>query len=116
MTYVGEASIVQTRDDATSPTTLNRGRPPFPGIFAWRPDAVSLLSLVVFCMFVIPARFVVHGFGAVGTPSNLLGIVAFFLWAFARMRGSKPREPLQPVRIITGIFFFAMLLTYATGF
>jgi O-antigen ligase len=92
------------------------GRPPFRGILAWRPDAVSLLSLIVFGTFVIPARYIIHGFGAVGTPTNLLGIGAFFLWIFARLRGSKPRLSLQPVRILVAIYLLVMLLTYAGGF
>jgi O-antigen ligase len=91
-------------------------RPPLRGVLAWRPDAVSLLSLAIFTTFVIPARFIVHGGGAVGTPTNLLGIVAFFLWLFARMHGSRPRLSMQPVRILVAVYFLVMLLTYAGGF
>lgn len=92
------------------------GRPPFRGILAWRPDAISLLSLVVLVTFALPARLVVHGFGAVGTPTNLLGVVLFFMWIFARMIGTKPTERWQPVRIIVGTYLLVMLLTYASGF
>jgi len=92
------------------------GRPPFRGILAWRPDAVSWLSLVVFFIFVLPARYVVKGAGAVGTPANGLGICLLLLWLFARMRGSKPATRFQPVRILTAIYLFVVVLTYATGF
>lgn len=91
-------------------------RPPFRGVLAWRPDAVSLLSVAVYMAFFIPARYIVHGAGAVGTPTNMLGIVAFFLWLFARFRGSKPRLSLQPVRILVAAYFLVMLITFATGY
>jgi hypothetical protein len=116
MAYVGEARAVHLRAPGHDGAPRPSGRPPFRGILAWRPDAVSLLSLIVWCTFVIPARFVAHGFGAVGTPTNLLGVLAFFLWLFARMRGSKPSVALQPVRIAVGAYLMVMAITYAGGF
>jgi O-antigen ligase len=91
-------------------------RPPFRGVLAWRPDAVSLLSALTFCTFVFPARFVVKGFGAVGTPANVIGIGMLVLWLFARMRGSMPGLRRQPVRIVVAIYLFIIILTYGTGF
>jgi O-antigen ligase len=46
----------------------------------------------------------------------VLDIIAFFLWIFARMRGSRPRLALQPVRIAVGIYLIVMAVTYASGF
>lgn len=115
MAYVDE---VRLADYPRSERAALHGpqRPPFKGILAWRPDAVSLLSVAVFTTFVIPARYIVHGGGAVGTPTNLLGIVAFFMWLFARFRGSRPRLSLQPVRILVAFYMLVMLITYAGGF
>jgi O-antigen ligase len=91
-------------------------RRPSRNILQWRPDAVTLLSVIVFTTFVLPARLVVPGIGAVGTPTNLLGILGFFLWVLARMRGSRPRLTFQPVRVLTGVYLLAMVITFAGGF
>ena len=88
----------------------------FRGILAWRPDAVSLLSVLVFFTFVVPARYVVPGFGAAGTPANLIGVGLLSLWLFARFRGSTAGPRLSPARIIVGIYLFVILLSYANGF
>ncbi|MDQ1486411.1 MAG: hypothetical protein QOJ62_2104 [Actinomycetota bacterium] len=90
-------------------------RPPFPGILVWRPDAVSLLTVVVFTTFVLPSRLVVKGFGAVGTPTNLLGVCCFCLWLFGRFSGSRPKLRLQPVRVAVGAYLLVILVTYAGG-
>jgi len=111
-----EVSVVDRHVASTRGGRTTEARPPFRGILAWRPDAISLLSLVVLVTFAIPARFVAHGFGAVGTPTNLLGVGLFFLWIFGRMRGSKPGPAWQPVRIVVSVYLLAMLVTFAVGF
>ena len=85
-------------------------------ILAWRPDGVSLLSLIVTTTFALPARYVVPGIGAVGTPTNLIGLGAFFLWVCARMLGSRPRQRFQPVRVLVGVYLLVIAITYAGGF
>jgi O-Antigen ligase len=98
-----------------APTAAAR-RAAFRGLLAWRPDTGSLLAVLVFATFVIPARFVVKGVGAFGTPADLLGFGMFLLWVFARMMGSRPAIRFQPARVIAAIYLFAILVTYAGGF
>jgi O-antigen ligase len=83
---------------------------------SWRPDAVSVLSLTVLFAFVVPARFVVHGFGAVGTPANVLGIGLFALWGLGTMTATRRTAGCRPVRVIIAIYLLVLLITYAGGF
>ena len=116
MTHLDEVRVADRSAYVTGFADSAYRRPPFRGILAWRPDAVSVLSVIVFCAFVIPARYIIHGMSAVGTPTYLLGVGAFFLWLFARMRGSKPRLSSQPVRVLIGVYLLVMVVTYAGGF
>lgn len=110
----GPAAVTLERPAVTRSATYTR--PPFRGILAWRPDSVSVLSVIVFLTFFLPARLVLTGMGAVGTPTNALGLGVLAMWIFARMRGTGPRMRLQPVRILVGIYLFVMIFTYAGGF
>jgi O-antigen ligase len=67
-------------------------------------------------MFVVPARFVVKGLGAVGTPANVLGVGLFVLWLGGLAAGSRSWKGLQPIRVIIGIYAFAYFVTYAGGY
>jgi O-antigen ligase len=82
----------------------------------WRPDAVSLLSVLVALTFVVPARFVVKGLGAVGTPANVLGVGLFVLWLGGLAAGARSWKGLQPIRVIIGIYAFVYAITYASGY
>src|SRR3954451_7834932 len=55
--------------------------PPVVVILACRRDAVSVLSLFVALLFVVPSVLVVGAIGASGTPANLAAIGAFRWWA-----------------------------------
>lgn len=82
----------------------------------WRPDAVTLLSVVVACLFVVPASFVVKGLGAVATPVNVLGVILMVLWLTSLAMGSRWWSGRQPVRIVLWVYIFVSLLTYAGGY
>jgi hypothetical protein len=91
-------------------------RPPYRDLLSWRPDAVSLLSLLIAVTFVLPARLVVTGLGAVGTPANLVGIVLFVLWIVGCMSGHARFSRHQPVHVVVAIYLLVMLVSYAAGF
>jgi O-antigen ligase len=91
-------------------------RPPYRGLFAWRPDAVSILSVLVFFTFALPARLVIKGLGAVGTPSNLVGIILFALWLFGALSGGARSSRRQPAHVVVAVFLLVILFTYAAGF
>jgi hypothetical protein len=77
MTHLDEVRLADRAAYVTGFTESACRRSPFRGILAWRPDAVSVLSLIVFSAFMIPARYIIHGMSAVGTPAFLLGVGAF---------------------------------------
>jgi O-antigen ligase len=91
-------------------------RPPFPGVLAWRPDAVSILSVVITLLFVIPGKFVVKGLGAVATPVNVVGIILMVLWLTSLAVGGRRWSGRQPVHFLIWTYAFIYLLTYAGGF
>jgi hypothetical protein len=72
--------------------------------------------VLVFTTFVIPAKLVVKGVGAFGTPADLLGFAMFLLWVFARITGSRPAIRFQPARVVVAVYLFTILVTYAGGF
>jgi O-antigen ligase len=86
------------------------------GLLDWRPDAVSILSITVVLAFFIPARYVVHGIGAVGTPANLVGVGLMVLWLLNNMASAPRPRGCRPVRIVVTIYLMAILITYAGGF
>lgn len=99
---------MKQRPDAVEPTVATTGRR------GWVPDAVSLLSVFVVVVFLIPAAFVVGFLGAAGRPAMLLGLLALAFWAHeVLLRGDRPPVGPQPVRrwalIFTGAVFVSAL-------
>jgi hypothetical protein len=78
----------------------------------------TLLLLVIFLalQFMIPARLVIGGLGAVGRPSVAVGILLAFLWFVSLVRARQLPQGRQPVRWVIGGFVLLQLFGYATGY
>src|SRR4051794_21978052 len=89
----------------------------------WRPvlirrrrlTTLATLGIFLALQFLIPARLVIHGMGAVGRPSVAVGILLAFFWLMSAARGTLPRAR-QPIRWIVMMFVALQLFGYAVGF
>lgn len=87
-------------------------------------DALTLLTLMLGLVFVLPARFVFAPLGAAGRPAVLFAAGLSLLWALALLQRPEhgphhdgvPRRRVQPVRWVVGVYLAAQLATYAVGF
>lgn len=78
-------------------------------------SAGTLTIVFLALQFLIPARLVISGMGAVGRPSVAMGLLFAFLWCLSALRpGGLPLAP-QPVRWLIGIQFAVQLVGYAIG-
>lgn len=82
---------------------------------AWRPDAVSVLSVVAFLVFVIPARNSLQSLGAAGKPVFLAGLLILAAWISTRCHPALVRRGRQPLRILLLIYLCVLLSAYAAG-
>jgi hypothetical protein len=77
-------------------------------------DAVGFLTVYLVLLFAIPADLIFKPLGASGTPANVMGIVGFLWWVYAKMlRGSGVARGRQPIRIALLIFGSAILASMA---
>lgn len=79
-------------------------------------DAAALLTIWVFAVMLIPANLVVKPLGAVGTPGQLLGLLALGWWLSFQL--DRPRATLstaQPVRRAMLVFVLANLASYVVA-
>lgn len=83
----------------------------------WRRlSVVDLVAVFLALQFLIPARLVIRGMGAVGRPSVAAGIMLAFLWVISALRPGRLPAGRQPVRWALGIFLAVQLVGYAVGF
>lgn len=83
-----------------------------------RPHRVSAQLLAVLFLalqFLIPARLVIPGMGAVGRPSVVLGVLFAFIWLLCALRPGKLPAGRQPIRWVIGCFMAVQLIGYASG-
>lgn len=83
-----------------------------------RCDPVTLLSIYLMMLVLIPARFIFGPLGAVGTPGVLVGLVAAGWWCVSRLMPSLATSVpgVQPVRTTILGFAWVMVLTYGFAF
>lgn len=100
------------------PPSLRRARDEWAPVLVhgWTLTVVGLLAVFLALQFLIPARLVIAGLGAVGRPSVAVGIMLAFLWAVSAIRRHELPGGRQPVRWIVGIFLGVQLLGHAVGF
>ena len=78
-------------------------------------SAVTLTIVFLALQFLIPARLVISGMGAVGRPSVAMGILFAFLWCLSALRPGGLPAGRQPIRWLIGIHFAVQLIGYAIG-
>lgn len=81
-----------------------------------RLTVLVLLGVFLALQFLIPARLVIRGMGAVGRPSVAVGILLGFLWLVSAIRPHRLPGGRQPVRWAVGIFVAVQLTGYVVGF
>lgn len=121
--------------------TASFGRVPDPGTDLWRPvllrvpdrfrvrprpriqvvrgsivTTVGILTLFLALQFVLPARLVIGGMGAVGRPSVAVGLLLAILWVVSAVRPHALPGGRQPIRWAVGFFLAVQLVGYAVGF
>jgi hypothetical protein len=97
-------------------TAVRSSTPSPPRKAPWRPDAVWLLTLVVACAYLVPARFTYEPMGAAGRLDNLLGIGLMAWWLITRAVPALTVRDHQPMRWVILIFFVALLLSAIIGY
>ncbi|UFU02384.1 O-antigen ligase family protein [Ruania suaedae] len=77
---------------------------------------LGLLALFLALQFLIPARLVIGGMGAVGRPSVAIGILLAFLWVVSAIRPHHLPAGRQPIRWAVGVFLAVQLVGHVVGF
>ncbi|MEE6287529.1 O-antigen ligase family protein [Georgenia sp. MJ173] len=81
-----------------------------------RLSTLGVLVVFLALQFLIPARLVIGGLGAVGRPSVAVGILLACLWLLsARRRGGLPAGR-QPIRWLLGGYLSVQIFSYAVGY
>lgn len=82
----------------------------------WRISNLAILMAFLACQFLIPARLVIGGMGAVGRPSVAIGLLLVGLWLLSAIRAHKLPAGTQPVRWLLAGYLALQLLGYAVGY
>ncbi|CAM3427153.1 O-antigen ligase [Occultella aeris] len=85
-------------------------------IRVWRLSIVILLFLFLALQFLIPARLVIGGLGAVGRPSVAVGILLAFVWLVSAVRQRQLPAGRQPIRWLIGFYLMVQLVGLAVGY
>lgn len=100
-----------------SPASLQRARQErAPVLRGATVSTAGLLILFLALQFLIPARLVIGGMGAVGRPSVAIGVLLAFLWAVSAIRPHRLPRGRQPIRWAIGAFVLAQLIGHVVGF
>lgn len=85
----------------------------------WRPDAVTVLTLLVASAFVIPARYTFPPLGGAGRLDNMLGIAMLAWWIVTRAVPPLTVRTRQPMRSVVLVLlctvFVSAGLAYQRG-
>ncbi|GAA2418009.1 hypothetical protein GCM10010191_30770 [Actinomadura vinacea] len=81
-----------------------------------RVDAVTVLSVFVVMLTVVPARFVVGPLGAAGTPAGIMAVLCLGWYASSMITArTTPIRGPQPVRPVVVLFGCSILAAYAAA-
>jgi O-antigen ligase len=79
-------------------------------------DAVTVLSVFIVTLLVLPARFVFQALGAAGTPAGVMAVLCLMWYLSAMfMPATTPVRGRQPLRVVLLIFLCAILASYAAA-
>jgi hypothetical protein len=81
-----------------------------------RRDALSLLTVVLISLFLVPENFSIAGpLKSVGYPAMLAGLACLVVWMVARWMGVLRAEPLHPWRWTVMVFVLVQLAAFAAA-
>jgi hypothetical protein len=81
-----------------------------------RRDAVSLLTVVLVPLFLIPENYSIAGpLKSVGYPPLLAGLACLAVWAVARWTGAIRAVPWHPFRWTMLVFLLTSMMSYAAA-
>ena len=81
-----------------------------------RRDAVSLLTIVLVPLFLVPENYSIAGpLKSVGYPPLLAGLACLGVWAVARWTGAIRPEPWHPFRWTMLLFVLTSMIAFAAG-
>lgn len=109
MTRIAEAP-------ATAPRP-QRPRPALVGLPRRGPDAVTVLTVYLVLLLVIPSNLSFASLGSTaGRPATLWALAATLWWLWYQLQRSRPlRAPIQPVRIAVSGLLVAAAISYAVA-
>ncbi len=81
-----------------------------------RPDAVTILTVYLALLFLIPARLVIGGLGAAGRPSLAVAFLLTLLWLAGVLQRPGHFAGRQPVRWLIAGYVAVSMLSYAAGY
>jgi O-antigen ligase len=82
-----------------------------------RRDAISLLSVVVFVLILIPSDLVINGLSGAGSPLTLVGLGCLVWWAASRIGPDKTiARGHQPIHVVLYLFIGSILASYAVAY
>jgi O-antigen ligase len=81
-----------------------------------RPDAVTVLTIFLVALIVIPSSLIVGPLGQAGTPAEVIGMVAFAIWLVGVIGSAARRHrPREPIRIFAWLFVIAVGISYVAA-
>jgi hypothetical protein len=96
----------------TEPVSLPRQ----PRTTKWRPDAVSVLTLLIGSAFIIPARYTFPPLGGAGRLDIMLGVGMFAWWLVTRAVSSLTVRDRQPMRTVIGVLLVLLFVSAALAY
>ena len=90
--------------------------PPRAAISAWRPDAVTVLTVLVGSAFVIPARYTFPALGGAGRLDIMLGVAMLAWWIISRSIPSLANRDGQPMRWVLLVLICSIFVSAALAY
>jgi O-antigen ligase len=78
-------------------------------------DVVTLLTIMVVLLYVLPGTLIVPNLTYAGRPALLLCLLMFAWWALARLSPQLLLVGPQPIRWFLGLYLVANLMSYIAG-
>lgn len=87
----------------------------WPTSLAPRLGAEWVILLYLFCLLCIPSRLVFAPLGSLGTPANVVALLALLWWFLATIGGQNPVRRITPLRIGVLLLTLAVLVAAVAG-
>ncbi len=85
------------------------------GLLAWRPDAVSFVTVYLVLAFCLPARLTIPALGAAGRPADLFGIVGLGWWFLYGLLPGAHRRGASPLRFVLFVRLVIIMASLVWG-